>query len=149
MEAARALGPRQPADHRAFRDLWFRPDRNALFGNIAFGFLWFSIALMPLFMIVGSVGLVGLFYLWPPWAPTAFSVLWGVTFVSYLFQTLYSFTIDPGGRPGAAGSRASPFPACSRVGVMMLAVLRLKPFIGSAAVAATGRMVVAARSRPC
>ena len=43
----------------AFRDLWFRPDRNRLFGDIAFGILWFSIALMPLFMIVGSIGLVG------------------------------------------------------------------------------------------
>ena len=79
----------------AFRDLWFRPSRSAHFGNFAFGVLWFSIALMPVFMILGSVGLVGLFYLWPPWVPLAFSVLWGVTFVSYLFQTLYSLLIDP------------------------------------------------------
>ena len=62
---------------RAFRHLWFRPDRNPLFGNIAFGFLWFSIALMPLFVIVGSAGLVGLFHVWPPWASIAFEALWG------------------------------------------------------------------------
>src|SRR6185369_6189918 len=42
----------------AFRSIWFRPDRNRLMGNIAFGILWFSVALMPLFAILGSVGLV-------------------------------------------------------------------------------------------
>ena len=81
-----------------------------------FGVLWFSIALMPLFMIAG-LGRAGrtLSMLWPPWAPTAFAVLWSVTFVSYLFQTLFSFAIDPGDRPGGAGSKASPFrPALAR-----------------------------------
>jgi hypothetical protein len=83
-------------------------------------------------MIVGSLGLVGLFYAWPPWAPTAFSILWTVTFSSYLFQTLYSFTIDPA-TARRCWFEGIAFPGLLSVGVMMLAVLRLKPFIGSAA----------------
>lgn len=114
----------------AFRDLWFRPSRSGLFGNIPFGVLWFSIALMPVFMILGSVGLIGLFYLWPPWAPLAFSVLWSVTFMSYLFQTLYCFLIDPqtAQRAWFAGIA---FPGLLSLCVMLLAVLRLTPFTGS------------------
>src|SRR5262249_39912946 len=61
---------------RAFSDHWFRPGRNNFLGNWAFGILWFSIALMPLFMLAGSIGLIGLFYIWPPWALATFSVLW-------------------------------------------------------------------------
>ena len=98
---------------RAFRRLWFRPDRNALFGNIPFGFLWFSIALMPVFMMVGSVGLVGLYYLWPPWAPTAFAALWSVT-LSAISSRRCIRSPSILRRPGGAGSKASPFRACSR-----------------------------------
>ena len=111
----------------AFRHLWFRPDRSRIFGDIPFGFLWFSIAFMPLFMIVGSAGLVGLFYAWPPWAGTAFVALWGVTFASYLFQTLFSFAIDPA-TARRCWFEGIAFPGLLSLGVMMLAVLRLKPF---------------------
>ena len=80
---------------------------------------------MPVFMILGSVGLVGLFYLWPSWVPLAFGILWGVTFVSFLFQVLFSFLIDP-----QAARRAwfagIAFPGLLSLGVMMLAVLTLR-----------------------
>ena len=115
----------------AFRRLWFRPDRNPIFGDIAFGFLWFSIAFMPLFMIVSSAGLVGLFHAWPPWAPTAFVALWGVTFASYLFQTLFSFAIDPA-TARRCWFEGIAFPGLLSLGVMMLAVLGLKPFAEAA-----------------
>ncbi len=116
----------------AFRHLWFRPDRSALFGNIPFGLLWFSIALMPIFMIMGSVGLVGLFYAWPPWMATAFGALWGLILLSYLFQTLFSFAIDP------ATARRSwfeglAFPGLLSLGIMLLAAFGLDIFGGSAA----------------
>jgi cellulose synthase/poly-beta-1,6-N-acetylglucosamine synthase-like glycosyltransferase len=115
----------------AFRDLWFRPGRNAQFGNLAFGVLWFSIALMPVFMILGSAGLIGLFYLWPSWTPLAFSILWGITFISFLFQTLFAFAIDPqaAGRSWFAGIA---FPGLLSLGIMLLAVLGLRPFTGLA-----------------
>ena len=114
----------------AFRDLWFRPRRNAKFGDPAFGVLWFSIALMPVFMILGSAGLIGLFYLHPSWAPLAFSALWSVTFISYLFQTLFSFAIDPR-TARRAWFQGIAFPGLLSVGVMMLAVLELRPFTSS------------------
>ena len=79
----------------AFRDLWFRPGRHPVLGSMPFGILWFSVAMMPVFMILGSVGLVGLYYLWPPWAWRAFELFWGVTSVIYLFETLFCFAIDP------------------------------------------------------
>ena len=109
----------------AFRHLWFRPDRNAQFGNFAFGALWFGIALMPVFMILGSAGLVGLFYLWPSWVPLAFGILWGVTFVSFLFEVLFSFLIDPQAarRSWFAGIA---FPGLLSLGVMSLAVFTLR-----------------------
>ncbi len=114
----------------AFRDLWFRPRRGSKFGNPAFGVLWFSIALMPVFMILGSAGLIGLFYLWPSWAPIAFSVSWTVTFISYAFQTLYSMAIDPQ-TAKRAWFEGIAFPGLLSLGVMTLAILELKPFVGS------------------
>jgi cellulose synthase/poly-beta-1,6-N-acetylglucosamine synthase-like glycosyltransferase len=116
----------------AFRRLWFRPDRSALFGNIPFGLLWFSIAFMPIFMILGSAGLIGLFYAWPPWAPAAFTVLWGITFISYLFQTLFSFAIDPAAAK-QSWFEGIAFPGLLSLGVMLLAVFGLDLFGGSAA----------------
>lgn len=116
----------------AFRHIWFRPSRNRLLGDIFFGILWFSIALMPLFMLVGSIGLVGLFYFWPPWVIPAFKALWGVTLANYVFQTLFSFAIDP-----AAAKRSwfegITFPGLLSVGVMAIAILGLHPFTDAAA----------------
>jgi len=121
---------------RAFLGLWFRPDRNRLLGDWGFGVLWFSIALMPLFMFAGSVGLVGLYYLWPPWVAPAFQVFEGVTFVGYLFQTMFFFAIDPaeGRRSWFAGVA---FPGLLSVAVMVLALLM--PFTSLADLAGPGR----------
>jgi cellulose synthase/poly-beta-1,6-N-acetylglucosamine synthase-like glycosyltransferase len=111
----------------AFAELWFRPKKNRLLGDVAFGILWFSISLMPLFMLAGSVGLVGLYWLWTPLALKAFAWTWGVTFVSYLFQTLFSFAIDPA-EAKRSWFEGLAFPGLLSVAVMMLAVL--KPFTG-------------------
>jgi cellulose synthase/poly-beta-1,6-N-acetylglucosamine synthase-like glycosyltransferase len=120
---------------RAFRAMWFRPDRSRLMGNIAFGILWFSVALMPVFAILGSVGLVGLYHLWTPVAVASFSFLWGITFVSYLFQTLFSFVIDP---PEARRSwfEGLAFPGLLSLGIMAIALAR--PFFGWADLAEPG-----------
>jgi len=79
----------------AFRHLWFTSGRLAALGGVPFGVLWFSAALMPLFMILGAVGLVGLYFLWAPWAEKAFAFFWSATFVIYLSETLFCFAIDP------------------------------------------------------
>lgn len=112
---------------RTFSDIWFRPGRNRLLGNRAFGVLWFSIALMPLFMLAGSLGLIGLYHFWPPWALEVFFAVWGVTFLSHLFQTTFAFAIDP---PTAkrAWFEGLAFPGLLALGIMAIALLM--PFTG-------------------
>ncbi|MFO1082844.1 MAG: glycosyltransferase family 2 protein [Reyranellaceae bacterium] len=110
----------------AFRDLWFKPGKSRLFGSFGFGILWFSVAFLPLFLIIGSAGLVGLYFLWPPWAWKAFQVAWTVTLFSYLFQTLYAFAIDPStGRQ--TWFEGITFPGLFSVTVMVIAVTGLHP----------------------
>ena len=102
---------------------------------------------MPIFMIVGSVGLIGLFYAWPPWMATAFGTLWGVTLLSYLFQTLFSFAIDP------ATARRSwfegiAFPGLLVARVMLLAVFGLKHLRRIRRLAAVRQLVMARHRCP-
>ena len=104
---------------RAFAHIWFRPWRNRLLGDWAFGVLWFSVALMPVFMLAGSVGLVGLFELWPSWVLIAFESVWLLTFVSFLFQTLFSFAIDP------AEARRSWFEGLAFPGLLALGIMAI------------------------
>jgi hypothetical protein len=113
----------------SFLGLWFRPERSSLLGDLAFGILWFSIAMMPAFVLLGSLGLVGLYHLWTPWAVQSFTWLWGITFASFLFQTLFAFVIDP------AEARRSwfegiAFPGVLSLGVMLLALLQPFQTIG-------------------
>jgi hypothetical protein len=82
---------------------------------------------MPFFMILGSAGLIGLYYLWPSWVPTAFAAFWSITFISYLFQTLFSFAIDPA-TARRAWLEGLAFPGLISLAVMMLSVLGLLPF---------------------
>ncbi len=64
----------------AFRHLWFTSGRLAALGGVPFGVLWFSAALMPLFMILGAVGLVGLYFLWAPVGGGGLRLLLGCDF---------------------------------------------------------------------
>jgi cellulose synthase/poly-beta-1,6-N-acetylglucosamine synthase-like glycosyltransferase len=114
----------------AFRNLWFRPGGHRL-GSVAFGILWFAVALMPAFMIMSSAGVIGLYYLRPPWAWAVFTIVWSATFVAYLFETLFSFAIDP-----PTGSRTwfegLVFPGVISLGIMLVAVSGLTLFSGAA-----------------
>jgi cellulose synthase/poly-beta-1,6-N-acetylglucosamine synthase-like glycosyltransferase len=112
---------------KAFRHIWFRPDRSVLLGDPGFGILWFSVALMPVFMLLGSVGLVALYFVWPDWAVRAFTLLWTVTFFCYIFQTLFSFAIDPG-TSRRVWFEGLAFPGLMSVAIMVIAVLRIEPF---------------------
>lgn len=114
---------------RAFLDVWFHPSRNRFLGNWGFGILWFSITLMPLFMFAGSIGLIGLYHLWPPWALEMFVVTWGITFVSYLFQTMFAFAIDPS-QARRSWFAGIAFPGLLSLGVMVIALI--EPFTGAA-----------------
>ncbi len=79
----------------AFRRLWFNRARHAGLGGLAFGVLWFSIVLTPAFMIMTSVGLVGLELVDSAWAWAAFGLLGRTGMIVFVFETLFSFIIDP------------------------------------------------------
>lgn len=114
---------------RAFRHVWFRPDRSAVLGNWGFCIIWFSITLTPLFVVVGSIGTIGLYHSWTSWALAAFFGVSALTLVVYLFQTMFCFAIDP------AGARRSWFEGIAFPGLLslgMMAIALLMPFIGLA-----------------
>jgi cellulose synthase/poly-beta-1,6-N-acetylglucosamine synthase-like glycosyltransferase len=79
---------------RHYRDLWFRGGPSRLSG-VLFGYLWFSIFLMPVFMILAATGLVALYFVDFPLSWLTFRLLWIVNAVNYMFVTGFSFAIDP------------------------------------------------------
>ncbi len=80
---------------KRFKGLWFRPDVHPGLGSRTFGFIWFSIFLMPILMIGATVGLTSLFFVDFPLSWALFRLFWIVHALTYLFVTLLSFAIDP------------------------------------------------------
>jgi cellulose synthase/poly-beta-1,6-N-acetylglucosamine synthase-like glycosyltransferase len=80
---------------KRYRWVWFRHDRDPRLGSFTFAVFWFTIFLMPVFMIAASTSLVILFFANFPLSWTLFHCLWIINAVVYLFVTLFSFTIDP------------------------------------------------------
>jgi cellulose synthase/poly-beta-1,6-N-acetylglucosamine synthase-like glycosyltransferase len=78
-----------------FHSVWFHRASSGRLGGISFALIWFSVTLMPLFMITASASLVGLFVLNATFSVRVFQTLWFVNQVSYLFVTLSSFSVDP------------------------------------------------------
>ena len=97
---------------RAFSDLWFRPGRNRLLGNPAFGILWFSISLMPLFMFGLDRADRPLSISGPLGRRQAYTCS-GASPSSPMSFRRCSPSRSIRRRRGGAGSRASPFPDCS------------------------------------
>jgi hypothetical protein len=99
-------------------------------GSVAFGILWFAVALIPAFAIASSAGVIG-FTPATPWAWAVFTIVWSATFVAYLFETLFSFAIDP-----PTGSRTwfegLVFPGLISLAIMLIAVSGLTLFSGAA-----------------
>ena len=81
---------------RIFRQLWFRRGLGTKLASPLFGLIWFSIMLMPVYMILATVGLVGLYLLNPAWAWTTLSTFWGINVATHFFVAFFSFAIDPG-----------------------------------------------------
>ena len=80
---------------RAFKHVWFNKGIHKKLGSIKFGIVWFSIILMPNFMIIASLGLTGLFFVDFPLSWYLFNQFWILNSITYLFVTLFSFLIDP------------------------------------------------------
>jgi hypothetical protein len=64
-------------------------------GRVSFALIWFSVLLMPVFLLCASTGLITLFFIDPAFATHVFRGLWAINVVVYLFITLLSFSIDP------------------------------------------------------
>jgi len=78
-----------------YRKIWFRPGHGVHhLGNIAFGASWFSIFLLPFFMILSSIGLVGLLLLQSDLASTVFRALWVTAALTYIFSMLIGVQLD-------------------------------------------------------
>jgi len=80
---------------RTFKQIWLQKNPIHRLGSFTFFALWFTIILMPVFMILASIGLVGLFFSDFAWSWYLFRLLWILNVITYLFVTIYSFHIDP------------------------------------------------------
>ncbi len=78
-----------------FRDVWLRRHNGGRLGGLSFALIWFSVTLMPLFMIGASVGLISLYLIDREFSVSVFQTLWAVNVFTYLFITLSSFSADP------------------------------------------------------
>jgi cellulose synthase/poly-beta-1,6-N-acetylglucosamine synthase-like glycosyltransferase len=79
---------------KAFKHLWFRPSPVHRLGSITFGLIWFSIYLLPFFMIVSSVSLVILFFTDLFVAQHVFRYLWITNALCFFFSTVLCLLID-------------------------------------------------------
>lgn len=78
-----------------FRDVWFRRLSVGRLGGLSFAGIWFTVTLMPIFMVAAATGLVSLFLLDREFSNDVFRGLWAVNVFTYLFITLSSFSVDP------------------------------------------------------
>lgn len=84
---------------RTFSGVWFRrpwPLRRGgqRLGSFTFGFVWFSIYLLPVAMTAATAGLVGLWFVSQTTALTAFRSLWWLAVVAYVFVTVTTLLLD-------------------------------------------------------
>lgn len=79
---------------RRYRHVWFRRKRGGRLGGVSFGLLWFSIFLMPVFLILGSTGLIALYFLDRALSTRMFELLWIVNAAVYLFVTMLALSVD-------------------------------------------------------
>ncbi len=79
---------------RRYSWVWLRRWVAGALGGLSFSAIWFSVTLMPLFLISASTGLITLLIIDRHLAVTAFVWLWGLTAFTYLFVTLSSLAVD-------------------------------------------------------
>ena len=77
-----------------YKSLWFRPNGEHRLGSISFGVFWFTIFLLPVFMILSSASLVVLFFVDFPLSWETFKKLWIINAISFIFITSYCLMID-------------------------------------------------------
>ena len=78
-----------------FRRLWFNRRRGGRLGGFGFALIWFSVFMLPVFLVASSIGLLGLYLINPEISIDVFRGFWVLTSGTYLFVTFSSFAIDP------------------------------------------------------
>jgi cellulose synthase/poly-beta-1,6-N-acetylglucosamine synthase-like glycosyltransferase len=108
-----------------YRKLWFRPSRVHNLGSIPFGLAWFTILLLPAFMILAAAAMLTLLILHSEIADFVFRFMWIAAACIYLFSMLYSVQLDP--RIGRQSWReALMFPG---LGALLLMAIALFPWL--------------------
>lgn len=103
-----------------YRRLWFRPSRGHRLGSISFGTFWFSVLLLPVFMVLSSFGLLGLFFLQSELATVVFRATWILAACVYVYTIALAVQLDR--RTGLRSWReAILFPGLVSIVVMMTA----------------------------
>ena len=78
-----------------YRKLWFRPSRTHNLGSFVFGLAWFTILLLPAFMLLAAGALLTLLILHSDIAAFVFRFMWIFAACVYLFSMLYAVQLDP------------------------------------------------------
>lgn len=120
-----------------YRKLWFRPSRAHNLGSFSFGLAWFTILLLPAFMILAAAGMLALLVLHSDIADFVFRFMWISAACIYLFSMLYSVQLDP--RIGRQSWReALMFPG---LGALILMAIALFPWLFESGLQALGLAV--------
>lgn len=78
-----------------YKHLWFRPSREHRLGSISFGLIWFSVLLLPAFMLLASAALMTLLILHSDVAELTFRFMWIFTVCVYVYLMVFSVQLDP------------------------------------------------------
>ena len=105
---------------RRFHRIWLRGRRVGRLGSVSFALVWFSVLLMPLFMVASSGALVALFLMDRDFSVELFRGLWAINLVTFLFVTLSSFSLDPQ-TARAAWRQGVAFPGLVSLAVILYA----------------------------
>jgi cellulose synthase/poly-beta-1,6-N-acetylglucosamine synthase-like glycosyltransferase len=110
-----------------FRSVWLRPWHRTGLSGLSFGLIWFSVLLMPVFLISSSTGLITLFLTDRVFAEHVFRGLWAINAATYLLITFSAFSIDPA-VARTCWREGLLFPGLVSLAVMLYAVLPV-PFV--------------------
>ena len=105
-----------------FKSVWFRPQVNNQLGSLSFGLLWFSLLLLPVFMVLASASLVTLYFIDYDLAWAAFHILWLTNVITYVFITSFALLIDPA-TARRTWVQAVLFPGAINVLILLAAIL--------------------------
>lgn len=120
-----------------YRRLWFRPSRTHNLGSVSFGLAWFTILLLPVFMVLASAAMLTLLLLHSDIAEFVFRFMWIFAACVYLYSMVYAVQLDP--RIGRQSWReALMFPG---LGALILMTIALFPWLFEQGLAQLGLAV--------